>query len=111
MRTLAFFLLAATLSAQTPDNTGRQALTNQLDTLAAQQTAARREVIAQIHTKQQAIARQHQVRARLIALLGGPWPEHSPLNPTITGTSEHEGIRIERILFYSQPNFPVTALL
>jgi len=111
MRTLAFFLFAATLSAQTPDNTGRQALTNQLDTLAAQQTAARREVIAQIHTKQQAIARQHQVRARLIALLGGPWPEHSPLNPTITGTSEHEGIRIERILFYSQPNFPVTALL
>jgi len=111
MRTLAFFLLAATLSAQTPDNPGRQALTNQLDTLAAQQTAARREVIAQIHTKQQAIARQHEVRTRLITLLGGPWPEHSSLNPIITGTSEHEGIRIERILFYSQPNFPVTALL
>jgi len=111
MRSLAFFLLAATLSAQTPDNSGRQALTNQLDAIAAQQTAARREVIAQIHTKQQAIARQHEVRARLIALLGGPWPERSPLNPTITGTSEHEGIRIERILFYSQPNFLVTALL
>jgi len=114
MRFLALFLLAASLHAQAPaapDNTGRQALTNQLDTLAAQQTAARREVIAQIHNKQQAIIRQHEVRTRLIALLGGPWPEHSPLNPIITGTSGHEGIRIERILFNSQPNFPVTALL
>jgi len=114
MRLLAIFLLAASLHAQiTPavDNTGRQALTNQLDAIAAQQTAARRATIAQIHTKQQAIARQQKIRARMIALLGGPWPEHSPLNPRITGASDHEGIHIERLLFDSQPNFPVTALL
>jgi len=114
MRYLAILLLATTLQAQTPaapDNTGRQALTNQLDTLAAQETAARREAIAKIHTRTEAIARQRAVRARMIALLGGPWPEHSPLNPRITGASDHEGIHIERILFDSQPNFPVTALL
>ncbi len=118
MRFLVLLLLAATLQAQTTfaptpavDNTGRQALTNQLDALAAQQTAARRATIAQIHTKQQAIARQQKVRARMIALLGGPWPEHSALNPRITGASDHEGIHIERLLFDSQPNFPVTALL
>jgi hypothetical protein len=117
MRLLACVLFAATLQAQTPaapdsvTNSGRQALTEQLDAIAAKQTAARRDTIAKIHTKQEAIARQKQVRARMIALLGGPWPEHSPLNPRITGSSDHDGIHIERILFDSQPNFPVTALL
>ena len=115
MRFLAIFLLlATTLHAQISaavDNTGREALTNQLDDLAAQETAARREAVAKIHTRAEALGRQKEVRARMIALLGGAWPEHSPLNPRITGASDHEGIHIERILFDSQPNFPVTALL
>jgi len=113
MRCFALLLVAATLSAQTvpSQNAGRKALTDQLNALAAKETAARRGTIAGIHTRVQAEARQREVHARLITLLGGPLPAPTPLNPRITGASDHEGIHIERILFDSQPNFPVTALL
>ena len=113
MRCFALLFVAATLSAQTvpSQNAGRKALTDQLNALAAKETAARRGTIAGIHTRVQAEARQREVHARLITLLGGPLPAPTPLNPRITGASDHEGIHIERILFDSQPNFPVTALL
>ena len=109
--TTALTIVAAQTPTPSPLQAGRQALTEQLDTLAAQQTAARRATIAKIHTKQEAIARQRAVRARLIDLLGGPWPEHTALNARITGASDFEGIHIERLLFQSQPNFYVTALI
>ncbi len=38
-------------------------------------------------------------------------PEKTPLNAKVLGTTQADGFRIEKILFESQPNFPVTALL
>jgi len=39
----------------------------------------------------------------------GPLPDKTPLNAAVTKTFEHEGIRVENILFESRPGFLVTA--
>lgn len=41
----------------------------------------------------------------------GPEPERTPLNAKVTGVVERDAYRIEKILFESRPNFPVTANL
>jgi cephalosporin-C deacetylase-like acetyl esterase len=125
----AALLAAAFLSAQTPSptppqppapsvrpdpnspaNIGRTELTNYLDDIAAKETAARRASIAAITTRAQAEARQREVRHKILTLIGS-LPEKTPLNPKLLGTTQADGFRIEKILYESQPNFPVTALL
>jgi cephalosporin-C deacetylase-like acetyl esterase len=93
-----------------PANIGRTQLTNYLDDIAAKETAARRTTIAAITTRAQAEARQREVRKKLLSLIGS-LPEKTPLNAKFLGTTQADGFRIEKILFESQPNFPVTALL
>jgi cephalosporin-C deacetylase-like acetyl esterase len=93
-----------------PSNIGRTELTNYLDQIAAQQTAARRATVAAITTRAQAEARQREVRQKLLALIG-TLPAKTPLNAKSMGVTQADGFRIEKILFESQPNFPVTALL
>jgi cephalosporin-C deacetylase-like acetyl esterase len=129
MRTLHLLLAAAFLSAQTPSpaspqrpapparpdpnspaNIGGTELTNYLDDIAAKETAARRATITAITTRAQAEARQREVRKKILTLIGG-LPEKTPLNAKSLGTTQAEGFRIEKILYESQPNFPVTALL
>jgi cephalosporin-C deacetylase-like acetyl esterase len=127
MRTLdlipaTMFLAATVLSAQTPaptparpdpnspSNIGRTQLTQYLDDIAAKETAARRVTIASITTRAQAESRQREVRAKILTLIGG-LPEKTPLNAKVLGTTQADGFRIEKILYESQPNFPVTALL
>lgn len=41
----------------------------------------------------------------------GPEPERTPLNARITGVVERDTYRIEKVIFESRPNFPVTANL
>jgi cephalosporin-C deacetylase-like acetyl esterase len=93
-----------------PSNIGRTELTNYLDNIAAKETAARRATIAAITTRTQAEARQREVRKKILTLIGG-LPEKAPLNAKVLGTTQADGFRIERILYESQPNFPVTALI
>src|SRR5207302_127043 len=71
---------------------------------------ARREKIAAITTREQAEARQKEVRAKILSLLGG-LPEKTPLNAQVLGSTQMKGFRIEKVLFESQPKFYVTALL
>lgn len=66
--------------------------------------------MAAIHTRAQAEAREQEVRRKLIALMGS-LPARTPLEPRILGETQADGFRIRKVLFYSQPNFPVTALL
>ncbi|HEY1993936.1 MAG TPA: acetylxylan esterase [Edaphobacter sp.] len=126
----AALLAAALLPAQTPPsseppqhpapearpdhnssaNIGRTQLTDYLDDIAAKETAARRATIATISTRAQAEARQREVREKILSLIGG-LPEKTRLNAKVLGTTQAEGFRIEKILYQSQPNFPVTALL
>jgi cephalosporin-C deacetylase-like acetyl esterase len=96
--------------SNTPDNIGRTQLTNYLDDIAAKETAARRATIAAISSRAQAEARQREVRKKFLTLIGG-LPEKTPLNAKVLGITQVEGFRIEKILYQSQPNFPVTALL
>jgi len=117
-------LLAAALfsslfaSAQTPApiakpttaTTDRAQLNQYLDRIAYQHLTARRSAIADIKTRAQAEARQREVRKQVLALLGG-LPEKTPLDARVTGTTQAEGYRIEKVIYHSQPNFPVTALL
>jgi cephalosporin-C deacetylase-like acetyl esterase len=126
----ASFFAAALLTAQTPPatppapsaapqakhdpnspaNIGRTELTNYLDDIAAKETAARRATIAAIITRARAEARQREVRTKVLNLIGR-LPEKTPLNAKSLGVTHAEGFRIEKILYESQPNFPVTALL
>jgi hypothetical protein len=93
-----------------PAQAGRNALYKYLDDIAAKDEAARRAEIAKITTREQALTRQQEVRAKILDLMGGGFTR-TPLNPRITGSTQMDGYRIEKVLFDSQPNFPVTALL
>jgi cephalosporin-C deacetylase-like acetyl esterase len=93
-----------------PVNIGRTQLTNYLDDIAAKEIAARRATIAAITTRTRAEARQSEVRKKILTLIGD-LPEKTPLNSRILGSTQAEGFRMEKILYESQPNFPVTALL
>jgi len=89
---------------------GRQQLVDYLTAIAARQTAARREEIAKIRTREQAVARQQMVRAKLLELMGGSY-EKTPLNARVLGGTQLEGFHIEKVVYESQPKFYVTALL
>ena len=93
-----------------PSNIGRTQLTQYLDDIAAKEAVARRATISSITTRAQAEARQREVRAKILTLIGG-LPEKTSLNAKVLGTTQADGFRIEKILYESQPNFPVTALL
>jgi len=57
-------------------------------------------------------ARRESQRRELMRCLGlDPWPPRTPLNARVTGVLERQGYRIEKVVFESRPNFPVTAHL
>src|SRR5665213_3341753 len=88
---------AARIDADSPANAGRKQLTEYLDRIAADETAARRAVVDGITTRAQAEARQVAVRKKLIGLLGG-LPEKTLLNARSLGVTQAKGFRIERIM-------------
>ena len=96
--------------ANSPAQAGRNALYKYLDDIAAKDEAARRVEIAKIATRAQAEARQQEVRSRILGLMGGGF-ERTALNAKVTGSTEMEGFRIEKVVYESQPGFYVTALL
>src|SRR5437868_8523749 len=69
-------------AANSPAQAGRNALYKYLDYIAGKDEAARREKIAAITTREQAEARQKEVRAKILSLLGG-LPEKTPLNAQV----------------------------
>jgi cephalosporin-C deacetylase-like acetyl esterase len=98
------------LDPNSPAQIGRTHLTQYLDAIAAGYTSARAASIASIHTRAEAEARQDKVRKQILSLVGS-LPERTPLNARVLGSTQDEGFRIEKVLFDSQPGFPVTALL
>jgi cephalosporin-C deacetylase-like acetyl esterase len=81
-----------------------------LDGIAAQDEANRAAAVAAIRTRAQAEARQAKVRAQILSLIGS-LPERTPLNAKVVGETQADGFRIRKVIFESQPNFFVTALL
>ncbi len=80
-----------------------------VDQVAAAQS---RSIAAKEQLRTRADAEQYVqgVRAK-IAQCFGPQPERSDLNARTTGTVERDLYRIEKVIFDSRPNFPVTANL
>jgi len=63
-----------------------------------------------LKTKADAEAYVRSVRSKIRQCFG-PWPEKTPLNARTTGTLDRSEYSIEKIIFESRPNFPVTANL
>ncbi|MGH9591149.1 MAG: acetylxylan esterase, partial [Terracidiphilus sp.] len=100
----------AVATAGTTNQAGRIALDGYLNGIAAEQEARRAAAVAAIHTRAEAEARQQEVRRKLVALIGA-LPARTPLDAKVLGETHADGFTIRKVLFYSQPNFPVTALL
>jgi dienelactone hydrolase len=63
-----------------------------------------------LRSKADAEAYLQEVR-RKIRECFGPFPQKTPLNPRVTGTLDRGAYSVEKIIFESRPNFPVTANL
>jgi len=50
-------------------------------------------------------------RDRLLAGLGGSWPDPAPLKPKIIETTPRDGYRIEKLTYEAEPDDPIPALL
>jgi dienelactone hydrolase len=70
----------------------------------------RREAYEKVKTPEQAVAWQERLRAEFIEHLGG-FPERTPLNAIVVGTLDGDGYRIEKLIYESQPQHHVTAIL
>jgi dienelactone hydrolase len=63
-----------------------------------------------LRSKEDAEAYVKDVREKIQQCFG-PWPERTPLNARVTGTVDRDAYQIEKVIFESRPNFPVTANL
>ena len=93
-----------------PANQGRLQLDQYLDSIATEDQANRATAVAAIDTRAQALARQAKVRAQILSLIGS-LPPRTPLNAKFVGETQADGFVIRKVIFESQPNFFVTALL
>jgi cephalosporin-C deacetylase-like acetyl esterase len=55
-------------------------------------------------------AYQEELRQKFLRMIG-PLPEPTPLRSRVTGELERDGYKVEKVLFESRPDFPVTANL
>lgn len=78
--------------------------------LALKQLREREAKISQLKTRNDYLARQEEVKDKLLKLMG-PFPEKTPLNPRITGVIRKEDFRVEKLIFESVPGYYVTAAL
>ncbi len=74
--------------------------------------AHQKSVTAKANLKSRAEAEAYvlDVRQRIAQSFGG-FPEKTPLNARTTGVVERDTYKIEKVIFESRPNFPVTANL
>jgi cephalosporin-C deacetylase-like acetyl esterase len=100
----------AKLDPNSPAQIGRTRLTHSLDGIAAGFIASRAASVASIQTRAEARERQAMVRGQVLSLIGS-LPERTPLNARILGSTQVDGFQIKKVIFDSQPDFPMTALL
>ncbi len=70
----------------------------------------RKKVLAEIKNPLQAKQYIDSVRKKIAASFG-PLPERTPLNASTVGIIRKRGFTIEKVIFYSRPDFPVTGNL
>jgi pimeloyl-ACP methyl ester carboxylesterase len=64
-----------------------------------------------IHTEQELLHLQDELRAKLLQMIGGLPEEKTDLHPRITGKIAMDGFSIEKLIFESLPGVYVTALV
>ncbi len=78
---------------------------------ASQKALDRRDAeYEKLKTPEQLAAYQQRMREFFVTKLGG-FPQRTPLKPQVVAKEERDGYRIEKIIFESQPNHFVTAIL
>lgn len=116
---LLFFSLAAVsfaaddlkvLPDQLADGPPKQMLRRYLKAQAEAAFARRQAEYEKIKTPEDVTAYQAKIRRLLLEQLG-ELPERTPLNPKVVGELNGEGYRAEKLIFESQPQHFVTAVL
>ncbi|NLX54514.1 MAG: hypothetical protein GXY58_05330 [Planctomycetaceae bacterium] len=52
-----------------------------------------------------------EFRSRLLACLGGPWPDPPPLRPVLRQSTQQNGYRLESVTYEAEPGDPIPALV
>ncbi|MEN6345134.1 MAG: prolyl oligopeptidase family serine peptidase [Armatimonadia bacterium] len=63
-----------------------------------------------MRTRKDALAYQEALRKKMRKVFG-PLPRKTPLKPVLTGSFERDAYTVEKVMFESRPDFPVTASL
>lgn len=63
-----------------------------------------------LHSKEAAVQYQNAIQEKIKHCLG-PFPEKTPLNPTVTGVLDRDEYTVEKVIYESRPGFKVTANL
>jgi hypothetical protein len=100
----ALALVAARAACAEPPD-----LASYLNSLAEPALAARGPVVTALTTRPAAEHRQAELRAKIVALIGGLPERSAPLNAKITGSHQNAGFRVETVVFESLPGYRITA--
>lgn len=92
------------------DNTPPRMLRAYLLAEAQKAFDARRAAVAALKTPEDVQKRQKELRVKFIEALGG-FPDKTPLNARVIGTTKRDGYRVERVVYESRPEHHVTANL
>ncbi|HKW18450.1 MAG TPA: acetylxylan esterase [Terriglobales bacterium] len=79
--------------------------------VAWQQDELRRRRWSDVHTEQDLLRLQQELRKHLLEMLGGLPTVKTPLNPQITGRIAMQGFHIDKVVFESLPHIYVSALV
>jgi Acetyl xylan esterase (AXE1) len=82
-----------------------------MNQIAQQQLDRREAAVKAVQSIEQAEARKHWVRAKILDLIGGLPDYDGPLNARVTGRTERPRYVIEKVIFESLPAYFVTANL
>lgn len=99
-------MLPAADGAQSP----KRMVGRYLQGLTEKAFAARAAAYEKLKTPEQCQAYQHNMREQFIHHLGG-FPQRTPLNAKVVGKLEGDGYRAEKVIYESQPQHYVTAVL
>lgn len=72
--------------------------------------AERKAAVDQLQRREDWEQYRRRARQNIIEIVG-PFPEKTPLNARVVGVAHKGSYRIEKVIYESQPNFPVTAAL
>jgi hypothetical protein len=79
--------------------------------LAWDQDDIRRKVFEGLHDERELFRLQHELRQKLLDMIGGLPEQKTPLHSNVTGRIQMDGFHIEKLLFQSLPGVYVSALV